>query len=222
MNFVYQGCNPTGDAAAGRIDAGDMIEAIDTLRRQGLFVSDIQPAGRKTLRQPWRRRHMFRGRLLRNLAMFTRQLHVLTSTGTPLVDSLHSLERQSRDGAWRDVVSDVRAKVEEGKSLSEAMAYHPRCFDAVCRSLISAGETGGGMDKMLDRLAMLSRKQLQLRTAIIGAMIYPCLLVCVAMSVLALMLLFVLPRFASLFQSMDVPLPATTQFLIHLSEFLQS
>ncbi|HET6251693.1 MAG TPA: type II secretion system F family protein [Tepidisphaeraceae bacterium] len=219
MKFAYSASGPGGKTEAGEIDGGDIVEAIEGLRRKGLVVSKITPAAS---RGGFVRRRMGRGRMLRNLAMFTRQLYVLTSTGTTLVDALRSLERQSRDRAWREVVGEVRDKVERGVPLSEAMSQHPQCFDAVCRSLISAGESGGGLDKMLDRVAMLSRKQLQLRTAIIGAMTYPVLLIFIAMGVLALMLVFVLPRFAGLFESMNVPLPATTQFLMDLSAFLQA
>jgi type II secretory pathway component PulF len=102
------------------------------------------------------------------------------------------------------------------------MADHPRAFDGVARSLISAGESGGGFDVMLDRLAVLSRKQLQVRTAVVGAMIYPALLILVAIGVLALMLLFVLPRFAGLFETLDVALPPMTQMLMAASDGLRA
>jgi type IV pilus assembly protein PilC len=102
------------------------------------------------------------------------------------------------------------------------MADHPRAFDAVARSLISAGESGGSFAVMLDRLAVLSRKQLHVRSAIVGAMIYPSLLIVVAISVLSLMLLFVLPRFAGLFETLDVELPPMTLILMACSDFLRS
>lgn len=113
-------------------------------------------------------------------------------------------------------------RVEEGTTLAEAMADHPHAFDAVSRSHISAGESGGSFDVMLDRLAILCRKQLHVRSAIVGALIYPTLLIAVAVGVLALMLLFVLPRFAELFETLDVELPPVTQLLMSCSEFLRS
>ena len=97
------------------------------------------------------------------------------------------------------------------------MESSPQTFDAVCRSLIAAGESGGGFEQMLDRLATLP-KQMQLRSAIVGALIYPTLLIIIAINVLCTMLLFVLPRFTGLFASLDVPLPPTTKFLMALSE----
>jgi type II secretory pathway component PulF len=156
------------------------------------------------------------------MAMFTRQLSVLVASGTPLVQALAALERQTKDALWREVVTAVRIRVEEGSTLSEAMADHPQAFDAVARSLISAGESGGSFDVMLDRLAVLSRKQLHVRSAILGAMIYPALLILVAVNVLGLMLLFVLPRFAGLFETLDVELPPMTLALMACSDFLRS
>jgi type II secretory pathway component PulF len=157
---------------------------------------------------------------MRQVAMFSRQLHVLISSGTPLVDSLAALERQASDPGWKAVVTQLRLRVEQGESLAKAMESHPEYFDTIARSLLAAGETGGSFDSMLDRLASLIRKQVQTRSAVRGAMIYPCLLVVVSIAVLTLMLTFVLPRFAQLFQSLDVPLPPTTKFLMMLSDGL--
>ncbi|MDB5291438.1 MAG: hypothetical protein JWL69_2679 [Phycisphaerales bacterium] len=223
MKYVYQACDPSGASSTGTIEADEVVDAIEMLRRQGLFVTEINAASGEERHHIARHRsRMGRSRLLKNLSMFMRQLYVLTSSGTQLVEALRSLERQTKDATWRAVITDVRGKVEEGSTFAAAMGDHPDCFDPVCRSLVAAGETGGGLEKMLDRLATLSRKQLQTRSAIVGAMIYPCLLVCVAVGVLMMMLLFVLPRFAGFFQSMDVPLPATTKFLMALSGLLQS
>jgi type IV pilus assembly protein PilC len=224
MRFAYQAIDSAGKAVSDTLEAADLTEAVDALRRQGLYVSDIRAASAGISYASPRRRNkrMSTGRRLKNMAMFTRQLAVLVASGTPLVQALAALERQTKDVAWRDLVSSVRVKVEEGSTLAEAMAEHPKAFDAVARSLISAGESGGSFDVMLDRLAVLSRKQLQVRNAIIGAMIYPALLILVAIGVLALMLLFVLPRFAGLFETLDVELPPMTKMLMACSAFLRS
>src|SRR3954469_2093946 len=168
-----------------------------------------------------KRRRMGSGKRLKNLAMFTRQLSVLVSSGTPLVQAIASLERQAKEKPWRDVLAALRAKVEEGSTLSEAMAQQSQVFDPVCRSLIAAGESGGSFDTMLDRLAQMTRKQMQVRSAVVGAMVYPCLLIVIAMGVLALMLLFVLPRFMGLFEQLDAELPPTTKFLVAISNALR-
>src|SRR3954471_11939854 len=129
---------------------------MEALRRQGLFVTEIKEAPVGTIGYAsvggTKRRRIGRGRLLKNLAMFTRQLSVLMTSGTPLVQALGALERQSADNNWRQVIGALRVRVEEGATLSAAMDQHPDVFDPVCRSLISAGESGSSFDEMLDRL----------------------------------------------------------------------
>jgi type II secretory pathway component PulF len=229
MKFQYQGFDASGKPVTGSTEAGDANDAIEGLRRQGLFVTDVTAAGKGVAAEAsakpartGRRRKLGKGKKLRNLAMFTRQLSVLVTSGTPLVDALGALERQAKETAWKEIVRSVRARVEEGATLAEAMGDYPDVFDAICRSLIAAGESGGSFDEMLDRLALMTRKQLHVRSAVIGAMIYPCLLVVIAVNVLATMLLFVLPRFTGLFQTLNVPLPPTTKMLMTASELLRA
>jgi type IV pilus assembly protein PilC len=223
MTFSYEAMDPAGKVLTGSVEAADTSEAIEVLRRQGLFVTQVDAAAAFVAADPHRpRRRLSKGKRLKNLAMFTRQLSVLVSSGTPLVQALSALERQAREPAWKDVVASVRLKVEEGSTLAQAMEVHPGVFDPVCRSLIAAGESGGGFDTMLDRLAVLIRKQSHVRAAILGAMVYPILLIFIAGGVLAVMMLFVLPRFAGLFATLDAPLPPTTKFLMDLSDGLRS
>ena len=234
QRFRYQAFDLTGKASSGTLDATDAAEATEALRRQGLYASEIRPAAAGDARGPalsyatpsaaagGARRRMWTGRKLKNLAMFTRQMSVLVSSGTPVVQALNALERQSKDAAWRQVVAGVRDRVEQGSTLAHAMEDFPDVFDPVCRSLIAAGESSGSFDKMLDRLASLTRKQKQTRSAIIGALIYPTLLIVVAAAVLGLMMLFVLPRFAVLFESLDVALPPTTQMLMTGSDAVKA
>src|SRR5687768_3680459 len=223
MNFSYEAFDPAGKVVTGSVDASESSEAIELLRRQGLYVTQVEASSSALLADPHRRRRwLSRGARLKNLAMFTRQLSVLVSSGTPLVQALAALERQAKQPAWREVVASVRLKVEEGSTLAQAMEAHPAVFDAVCRSLIAAGEGGGGFDAMLERLAILTRKQLHVRAAVVGAMIYPALLIVIAMNVLCVMMLFVLPRFAGLFATLDAPLPPTTRLLMDASDLMRA
>src|SRR4051812_40441632 len=226
MKFSYQAFDAAGKAVTGSTEANDANDAMDALRRQGLYVTTVQAANEAALAagkaSAAARDKMTSGRQLKNLAIFTRQLSVLMTSGTPLVQALGSLERQAADKAWRTVITTLRTKVEEGATLAQAMESRPDVFDPVCRSLISAGESGGSFDSMLDRLATLTRRQMHVRNAVAGALIYPVLLVVVAVGVLAVMLLFVLPRFAGLFQTLDVALPPTTKMLMALSAYLRS
>jgi type II secretory pathway component PulF len=221
MKFQYKGFDVSGQAVTAAIDAANTADASEMLRRQGTFVTEIrEAAGAGAGMFGSAKRTPRAGARLKHLAMFTRQLQVLVSTGTPLAQSLAALERQSVNLAWREVVADLRARVEAGSSLSGAMAEHPGYFDSISRSLIAAGESAGNLPVMLDRVAMLSRKQLQVRRSIIGAAVYPSLLITVAIGVLVVLLTFVLPRFEDLFKSLDTPLPPTTRALMALSRLL--
>jgi type IV pilus assembly protein PilC len=150
-----------------------------------------------------------------------RQLSVLVSTGTPMIDAITSLEKQLPSGEWRTALAGIRARIEEGSPFSVAVESQPRYFDGVARSLIAAGESGGQLDEMLKRLATLTRQQLKVRASILGALAYPCVLVFISINVLLVMLFFVLPRFEGLFQSLGSPLPPTTQLLMNLSDLLR-
>jgi type II secretory pathway component PulF len=222
MKLAYEAVDAAGKSVSGTADADDMQAGMDALHRQGLFVTRINPVADKPEAAPVTRKASRLGKMkrMRRVAMFCRQLYVLVTSGTALVDSLGALERQASEAAWKSVITQLRMKVEQGETLSKAMESHPDYFDSIARSLIAAGESGGSFDSMLDRLASLIRKQVQTRNAVRGAMIYPCLLVIVSIAVLTLMLTFVLPRFAQLFASMDVPLPPTTKFLMFLSDGL--
>ncbi len=222
MRFAFDAIDGSGRIVRDVTDARDAADAGDVLRRRGLYVTGLREATADDAAAPARGRTKGGGKRLRHVAMFTRQLHVLILTGTPLTEAMAALERQATDPEWRAVLAGVRGKVEEGGSLSAALAAFPDAFDAVCCGLVAAGESGGNLDAMLDRLALLTRKQLHARTAIIGAMVYPALLVVVAVGVLMTLMLFVLPRFTMLFKTLDTPLPPTTQLLMSMSTCLQA
>lgn len=161
-----------------------------------------------------------RGRL-KNISDFASQLSVLVATGTPLVQALGALHRQAKDEHWRGHIQAVRAAVEEGSTLTEAVSQRPDAFDAVSRSLIAAGEASGKLEQMLRRLAVLTREQQKLSEAVSGAMAYPALLMLIAVNVMITMLLVVVPRFGGMFKSLDAPLPASTKVLLTMSELLR-
>ena len=139
-----------------------------------------------------------------NVAVFTRQLCVLISSGTQMVEALTALERQTQVGPWRDTIAGVRERVEEGASFSEALEGHPDYFDAVYVSLVAAGESSGVLVEMLSRLATLKQKQQKIRNSIHGALIYPSLLMSLGLGMFALLLAFVVPKFTVLFSNFDL------------------
>lgn len=158
---------------------------------------------------------------LKGIAMLSRQLAVLIRTGTPLADALGAIDRQLAAGPWKSVVSDLHTQLEQGSSLSDAMDRHPEWFDPVSLSLVSAGESSGNLDDLLERLSLLCRQQLKIRRTVTSAMLYPALLLTVGVAVVGVMVGLVLPRFADLFASLNAPLPPSTQVLMSLSDLLR-
>ena len=220
MKLAYEAINSAGKVLRDTIDARDSTEAVEDLRRKGLFVTEIGQvtalASNSSIKQ------IGRGKRLKYLAMFSRQLYVLVACGIPVTQALEALERQVKPGPWKDVLADVHTRVEEGAPLSEAMAVHSNYFDPIVRSMVEAGEATGNFSVMLDRMATLVKKQLHTRSAIVGAMVYPCLLVVVSVNVMITLLIFVLPRFAELFKTLDTPLPPSTKFLMGASDILRN
>jgi len=219
MKLAYKAYDSAGKAATGVIEADDTMTATEALRHRGLYVAEVVEDKTPTVRgrSGRRQRHISRSQKLKNLTMFSRQLHVLISSGTQIVDGLHAVERQARPGPWRDVISDLRTRVEEGASLSQAMQNHEDYFDPIYRSLVAAGESSGHLMEMFDRLAVLKQKQLRVRNSIVGAMIYPCMLVSLGSVIFVMMLVFVLPRFSTLFSTLGLPLPSSTAALLQIS-----
>ncbi|CAG0996453.1 Putative type II secretion system protein F [Phycisphaerales bacterium] len=218
MRFAYKGFDKTGKAVSDTLEAADRHEAAEILRRRGIFVSEIgepRDLAASSAAGPVRKR--ITGKRLEQVAGFLRQLAVLVSTGTPVVEAIESLERQQKEGPFKAMLQTLRRRIEEGVQFSDAMSAHPEYFDGVCRSLIAAGESGGKLDVMLARLSTFTRQQVKVRKNVTGAMVYPCLLIVVAIVVTIAMLGFVLPRFEGLFKTLDTPLPPTTQVLMDIS-----
>jgi type II secretory pathway component PulF len=223
MKLAYKAYDKRGNVVVDHIDAASPAEARERLRRDGLFVSTLSEETRADRSQaggglvPSRR-----GARTRQLAVWTRQLSVLVRTGTPLAAAMASIERQVPTGPWRDVLADVRRRVEEGQTLSDAMGEHFGSFDDVSRSLVAAGESSGMLEEMLERVSAITRQQLKTRRTVVGALVYPALLLTVGAVVTLSMLLFVMPRFSKLFDSLGMPLPPVTEILMQVSVLLRS
>lgn len=221
MKYAYQAFDHLGKVAKGTVEAQSPADASEVLRRQGLFASELKPVTPGAPAVARRAGAKVATSLrLKLLSGFAHQASVLISTGTPVVETIGAIERQTSHAAWRSVLADVRSRIEQGESLAAAMEAHSQFFDPVACSLVSAGESGGRLDVMLARLAKLTRQQLKVRNTVIGAMVYPALLMVVAVGVLTTMLGFVMPRFEGLFLTLDVPLPASTQLLMGVSKVL--
>ncbi len=223
MKVAYRAYERSGREVTDVIDATSIDDAAERLRQQDLFVADLSPEGTVAApKAPAARGPRVRGGKLKNLLMFTRQLGVLLRAGTPLAEGLSALERQSKDASWRQAVATVRVNLEQGIALSKAMEARDDCFDTVYRNMIAAGEKSGKLTEVLERLAVLIRKRVHVRRTLLAAMIYPTLLVVVSLAVFAVMLTVVVPRFAQLFEALDVDLPPTTAGLVAVSDWMRS
>lgn len=219
MKFRYSAFDRAGAPKSAVIEASSPADASEMLRREGLFVAELKPVGEAVAAAAGRA--TTRGtRRVRLVASFSRQMAVLVTNGTRVADALVAMERQARDPGWHETIADIRRRVEEGSTFSDSIASHPDSFDAVAVSLVRAGESSGRLDIMLQRLADISLQRLRIRQTVIGAMVYPCVLLGISVAVVLAMLFFVLPRFSGLFESMQVPLPPTTRLLMSLSALL--
>ncbi|MFT4709147.1 MAG: type IV pilus assembly protein PilC [Bacteroidia bacterium] len=150
---------------------------------------------------------------------FTLQLATLTSAGIPIVRALSVLHGQTPNGPFKDVLAEVTEDVASGTPLSEALGKHNRCFDPLYASMVKAGESGGLLDTILERLAILRERAADIGAKIKGAMIYPAVIVVVASVVISIVILFVIPRFQEIFDTFDVELPGITLLLLNTAKY---
>ncbi len=150
---------------------------------------------------------------------FTTQLSTLTGAGIPIVKALTILEGQTRPGPFKGILQELVEDVSGGTSLSEALAKHERTFDALYSSMVRAGEAGGVLDRILDRLAQFREKAAEIRAKTRGAMIYPVVVLFVAVVVVSVVIVWIIPRFEDIFESFGTELPTVTQVLLDFSRF---
>ena len=154
--------------------------------------------------------------------MFTRQFSVMLNAGLPLVQGLDAIAQQHPNPAFKTVLEQVRTDVEAGSTLSAAMARHPKVFDTLFTNMVAAGETGGILDTILQRLSTFIEKIVKLKRALRSAMIYPATILTIAVGVVAIILWKVVPVFRTLFEGFNVELPLLTRVVIGLSGMLQA
>jgi len=230
--FTYEAMNSVGQPVKGTIDATNSDEAIAKVRAQGNFPTKIKEkavrrggarkvAAAGAAEQPRRAKRGGGGRAPAKLiSLFTRQLSTLVSAGLPIVRSLQILEEQQKPGPMRVTVRLVKEDVTEGSSLSEAMRRHPKIFNPLYTNMIRAGELGGVLDVILERLSEFMEKAEALRRKVKGAMIYPIAVISFALLIVTGLLVFVVPKFKEIFSQQGKQLPAVTQFLMDTSDWI--
>jgi type IV pilus assembly protein PilC len=225
--YAYEAVDKQGRKVRDQVEAPSKQEAKDKIQALGYFPSSIQEAGAgggntgSALLSAFKRGFSF-GVSRKQLTHFTTQFSTLMDAGLPIVRSLKILQSQMRPGLLRNAVADLAEDVESGQSLSEAMEKHPRAFNVLYVSMARAGEMGGVLDKILRRLAEFMERAYKVRRKVIGAMIYPIVVLCFAFALVSLLLVFIVPKFAKLFTERKMELPATTQLLITISDFIKT
>ncbi len=215
--FAYQGTNRSGVVVRGEQVAASKAEAQSLLRRQQINVTKINEKG-KEFSLP-----TFGGGVsAKELAIFTRQFSVMIDAGLPLVQCLEILAGQQDNKTFQKILTGVRSSVEGGATLSAAMRPYEKVFDPLYVNMIEAGETGGILDTILQRLSTYIEKNVKLKSQVKSALIYPVSVLTIAVGVVFLLLWKVVPIFAKLFTGLGVELPLPTKIVINLSNFIGS
>ena len=229
--FVYEALNAAGKTEKGRIEADTSEEAMAAIRKNGFFPTTVREdklkegSGKKTDKKEKKKKSKKKrsfnisigGVKTKILTQFTRQLSTLQDAGLPLLRSLVILEQQQKPGKLKTILLDVVEDVESGTSLSDAMSKHPKAFDRLYTKMVAAGEIGGVLDLILQRLANFMEKSERLKARIKGAMIYPICVIVVAVTIVTGIMYFVIPKFKDIFNDFDVTLPGLTLWLIDAS-----
>jgi type IV pilus assembly protein PilC len=215
--YTYKGTNKAGTNVSGEMNATSKSEAQNQLRRQQITTKKMSEKG-KEFNMP-----TFGGSVkAKELAIFTRQFSVMIDAGLPLVQCLEILAGQQENKMFQKVLAATRASVEGGATLSAAMRQHPKVFDALYVNMVEAGETGGILDTILQRLSTYIEKAVKLKRAVQSASVYPIGVMSIAGGVVVLLLWKVVPIFATLFAGLGVDLPLPTKIVIAMSNFIGS
>ncbi|MEQ1895860.1 MAG: type II secretion system F family protein [Vicinamibacterales bacterium] len=217
--FAYAGRTRAGESVSGERAADTAEAVVAALRRDQIIVTRISPVREGGLGRALRtlRPHTVSAK---SLAVFTRQFSVMIDAGLPLVQCLEILGTQEEDTHFAATILATRADVERGLSLAEAMKRHPRTFDALFTNMVAAGEAGGILDTILKRLAAYIEKSVKLTSQVKSAMVYPAAVLAIAAVVVTVILLKVIPTFATLFAGLGADLPLSTRIVIALSNGL--
>lgn len=214
-NYEWKGRDRNNNPQSG-VMIGDSKDAvIAALRRQQIVVTTVKEKG-KEIALP----RLGGGIKSKDIAVFTRQFSVMIDAGLPLVQCLDILGQQQDNKAFQKILLQVRQDVESGSSLAEAMRKHPQAFDDLYVNMVAAGEAGGILDTILQRLSTYIEKAVRLKTQVRSAMIYPVAVITIAVIVVYIILWKVIPVFASLFKGLGADLPFLTLWIVALSEFI--
>ena len=215
--FLYKAKTRTGELVSGSLAAGDRRTALAELSKLGFFPlavdsAENEAAGKKGAQS-------FKGRIKsRDVLMFTQQLSSLLRSGMSLSKALDTLARRTQKKALAEILGDLRSGIEQGESLSDSLSKHPKIFSRFFVNLIKAGEASGTLDAVLLRLGKHQQQMAEVREKVVGALLYPLVIVCVGICVIVFFMLVMVPRFAMMFKEMGRTMPLPTRILIGISD----
>lgn len=214
--FVWEGTDKRGTTMKGEQVAKNVNMLKAELRRLGIKPTVVKPKPKPLFGSAGKKISPL------DIAIFSRQLATMMKAGVPIVGSMEIIASGSKNPRMQKLVNSVRAEIESGSSLHEALSKHPVEFDELFRNLVRAGESAGVLETVLDTIATYKENIEALKGKIKKAMFYPAMVIAVALIVSSILLLFVVPQFETVFQSFGADLPAFTMMLIHMSEFMLS
>ena len=246
--YTYVALDARGQESTGLVDAHTTNEAIGQLRQAGYFPTNVYeegatagPAAKSTRKSakpakakaPRAQRAagstnivLFQRKTVKpkTLMIFTRQLATLIDAGLPLLRGLTVLEKQERDPVLKKTLASLAASVQSGSTFSEGLAQHPRLFNDLYINMVRAGELGGVLEVVLTRLAEFQEKAQKIKNKVVAAMVYPIIVLVLAMAIMTFLMIFIVPKFEAIFHDMlgDKPLPTITLFVIGISNFMQN
>jgi type IV pilus assembly protein PilC len=216
--FAFSGRTRGGETVNGERMGDTMDSVVAALRREQILVTRITPVAVKAEKP--KKAAKAKAPAAKNLAVFTRQFSVMIDAGLPLVQCLEILGTQEEDKNFGATILQVRADVEGGASLADAMKKHPKVFDSLFSNMIAAGEAGGILDGILKRLATYIEKAVKLKSQVKSAMIYPIAVMVIATVVVSAIMIFVIPTFKSLFEGLGAELPLPTVIVMMISQWM--
>jgi type IV pilus assembly protein PilC len=231
-NFQYAALDAKGEQTTGVVSANTEAEAIQQLRGKGLYPTQINEEGKgkkskaaapvkgKAKAKAKASKGQLGGRVKpKNLMIFTRQLATLIDSGLPLLRSLTVLEKQEPNPVLRATVAALAENVQGGSTFSESLAQHPKIFNKLYVNMVKAGELGGVLEIVLNRLAEYQEKAQKLKNKIVSAMVYPVIVMFIAVAILVFLMIFIVPKFKEMFANTDQDLPLISKIVFGTSEF---
>jgi len=218
--YIYTAKNYEGQAKGGELTAKDEKELAQQLRSDGFIITSVKESKEKESGVKISFVDRFKSVPIKEKMMFARNLRVMIASGLTVSRSINNLAMQTKNKTFKKILQEIYEDAQAGKSLSDSLAKYPNVFSELFVNMMRVGETGGSLEEVLGIIEVQLEKENDLLSKVKGAMIYPAVIIVVMIAIAILMLTYILPKMLGVFKDMNVELPATTQFIIGMSDFL--